>query len=86
MAVSKGYAHHETGEKGENMKTYYTVTYGVWGADGPATATFGNKADADKFYDSGDHRDPPVAHRVSRPETIARYDEDVAMTSCYELD
>lgn len=66
------------------MKTYYTVKYGVWGADGPATATFDSKEAADKFYNSGDHRDSPVSHRVSRPETIAKYDEAVTMTA-YDL-
>jgi hypothetical protein len=67
------------------MKTYYTVKYGVWGADGPATATFDTKQAADDFYNAGDHRDPPVAHRVSKQETIAKHDELVAMTA-YALD
>lgn len=69
-------------KKGEiemTRKTYYSVVFGVWGADKPGEAWFDNKKEAEEFADH-DYRDNPVAHHVSKAETIKEYDEYVAWT------
>lgn len=69
------------GEKEKTMKTYYTVNYATWGADSVGTATFDSKAAAYEFYNTGEYRDKPLAHSVSRQDKIDQYDLDVAMTA-----
>ena len=64
-------------------KTYYSVVYRSWGADRANEAWFDNKEEADKFA-SKDYHDTPVAHHVSAPATIEKYNELVAMTA-FEL-
>ena len=64
-------------------KTYYSVSYAVWGADNKKEAWFDDKAKANNFA-SHDYRDNPIIHNVSKPEAIKKYDELVAMTN-YEL-
>ena len=60
-------------------KTYYSVTYSTWGRSGTQEAWFDDKARADKFANH-DYRDKPIAHRVSNPSTVKRYDELVSNT------
>ena len=62
------------------MKTYFSVKYSVWGANGPKTAWFDNKDAANTFIATNDHCDNLVAHRVSKKETIIVCDERCAMT------
>jgi len=57
------------------QKTFWSVKYCNWGADVPGKAWFDNKKDADKFYNSRDHVDPPVRHTTGSLEKIARYTE-----------
>jgi hypothetical protein len=65
-------------------KTYYSVTYySGRGNSGISEMWFDNKKDADNFADH-DYHDNPVAHHVSSPKTIKKYDGFVAMTA-YEL-
>lgn len=63
-------------------KTFWSVTYAMWGADGTMEAWFDNKVEAVEFADA-DYRDEPVRHTVSKPETIRHYDELVARTRYY---
>lgn len=60
------------------MKTFYSVKYAVWGADGTSVKWFDNKEAAENFYKKHDHVDKPVAHRCSKPETIKEYEDLVA--------
>jgi len=82
---AKAKASRENGKKGGRppMKTYYSVEYSAWGANGSGTAWFDNKTAAEKFS-AHDYRDNPIAHRVSKLDKIAEYDKLVAMTN-YEL-
>ena len=65
----------------KERKTFYSVKHGVWGANGPAVKWFDNKKAAYNFYkEMGDYCDKPVAHTVSKPETIADYAERVQDT------
>ena len=63
-------------------KTFWSVTYSVWGANEPLEAWFDDKSEAVEFADA-DYRDKPVRHAVSKPETIRHYDELVARTRYY---
>lgn len=63
----------------KQTKTFWSVVYNGIGFDRPATAWFDNKEDAVKFA-SEDYRDNPVKHTVSKPDTIAEYEERVHMT------
>jgi len=63
----------------KKMKTYYSVTYAVWGADTPRMAWFDNKKEAEQFA-AHDYRNDPVVRNCSKPDTIARYSELVART------
>lgn len=65
----------------KTTKTFYSVNYSKWGVSGTNEAWFDNKEAAEKFA-AADYRDNPVAHRVSRPEKIREYEENVAMTAC----
>lgn len=65
------------------MKTFYSVKYRVWGADGPDTRWFDDKKVADKFA-AQDYHDAPVTHRCSKQETIAKYERLVAEQSTFE--
>ena len=60
-------------------KTYYSVVYRNWGADGPRVAWFDTKKEAEEFADH-DYRDNVITHHVSKTGTIKAYDEFVAMT------
>ena len=64
----------------KTYKTYYSVVYRNWGADSASEAWFDDKKEAEEFADH-DYRDNVVTHRVSKPETIKKYDEFVAMTA-----
>ncbi|SPF51148.1 hypothetical protein SBF1_50032 [Candidatus Desulfosporosinus infrequens] len=64
-------------------QTYYSVGYYSGRSNSTSTAFFDTKEAAEKFADH-DYRDNVVAHHVSKPETIAKYDELVAMTA-FEL-
>lgn len=61
-------------------RTYYSVVYRSWGADRENTAWFDDKETAEGFA-SQDYRDDVKTHRVSKAETIAKYDELVARTA-----
>ena len=60
-------------------KTYYSVQYGIWGANKPGTAWFDNKEEADRFA-AHDYRDDPVRHTYSREDSIRDAEELVMMT------
>jgi len=57
------------------QKTFYSVKFRNWGSDQAGCAWFDNKKEADKFYNSRDHVDPPVAHRTSSETKIQEYKE-----------
>ena len=65
----------------KTTKTFYTVTYAVWGACRPRTAYFDNRADADKFA-SRDYTDKPVRHTLSDQRKITEFENYVAETKC----
>jgi len=60
-------------------KTYYSVQYGIWGANKPGIAWFDSKEEADRFA-SHDYRDDPVRHTYSREDSIRDAEELVMMT------
>jgi hypothetical protein len=82
---AKTRASRENGKKGgrPKMKTYYSVKYSAWGADSPRTAWFDDKEKAKEFA-AHDYRDDPIAHRTSKLDKIAEYDELVAITEIYK--
>ena len=63
-------------------KTFWSVKYAVWGADGTMEAWFDDKAEAVEFANA-DYRDKPVRHTVSKQGTIRHYDALVADTRYY---
>ena len=65
----------------KTTKTFYTVTYKVWGTNGKSTATFDNKLDAKNFA-SRDYTDKPVRHTLSDQRKIASFENSVAETKC----
>ena len=63
------------------MKTFYSVKYSVWGADGQSEKWFDNKPEAEEFA-KRDYTDSPVAHNCSKEETIAKYKQLVLDSHC----
>lgn len=59
-------------------KTFWSVQYGVWGADRPGKKWFASKPEALEFYENTDYVDKPVAHTYSRPEKIAEIEEMIS--------
>lgn len=70
----------------KNTKTFWSVTYNGFGFTKPKIAWFDNKSGAVKFA-SGNYRDNPIRHTVSKLETIDKYNRLVEMTifELYEL-
>jgi hypothetical protein len=66
-------------------KTFYSVKYCNWGADAPSHAWFDKKKAADKFYDSRNYVDSPIAHRTSSQRKIEEYNELCNYTT-FDLD
>lgn len=60
-------------------KTFYSVTYAVWGSSFCREAWFDNKA-ADDFA-AHDFRDAPVAHTYRKADSIRTAEERVAATA-----
>lgn len=70
-----------SGRKGNIMKkTFYSVTYAVWGSSFCRTAWFGTKAAADAFA-AHDFRDDPVAYTYSKADSICAAEDRVAATA-----
>ena len=70
-----------SGRKGNIMKkTFYSVTYAVWGSDFCREAWFDSKAAADAFA-AHDFRDDPVAHHYRKAGSIRTAEERVAATA-----
>ena len=61
-------------------KTFYSVTYAVWGSDFRREAWFDNKAAADDFA-AHDFRDAPVAHTYRKANSIRAAEDRVAATA-----
>lgn len=61
-------------------KTFYSVTYAVWGSDFRRAAWFDNKAAADDFA-AHDFRDAPVAHTYRKADSIRAAEDRVAATA-----
>ena len=61
-------------------KTFYSVTYAVWGSDFCREAWFDSKAAADDFA-AYDFRDAPVAHSYRKADSIRAAEERVAATA-----
>lgn len=61
-------------------KTFYSVTYAVWGSSFCRESWFGSKAAADDFA-AHDYRDDPVAHTYSKTDSIRAADDRVAATA-----
>ena len=61
-------------------KTFYSVTYAVWGSDFCRTAWFDSKAAADDFA-AHDYRDDPVAHTYRKADSIRAAEDRVAATT-----
>ena len=60
--------------------TYYTIKQAIWGRDNAETYCFRSREDADHYYDTHDHCDAPVAHRVTTLLLIVRYERMAAGT------
>ena len=54
----------------KNAKTFWSVTYAIYGAYHTRTMWFRTKEEAEAFA-KGDHTDLPIRHTFSRPESIA---------------
>lgn len=61
-------------------KTFYSVTFAVWGSDFCHTAWFDSKAAADDFA-AHDFRDDPVAHTYRKADSIRAAEDRVAATA-----
>ena len=69
------------GRKGNIMKkTFYSVTYSVWGSSFSREAWFDSKAAADDFA-AHDFRDDPVAHTYSKADSIRAAEDRVTATA-----
>ena len=69
------------GKKGNIMKkTFYSVTYAVWGSSFCRTAWFDSKAAADDFA-AHDFRYAPVAHIYRKADSIRAAEDCVAATA-----
>ncbi|MDO5572962.1 MAG: hypothetical protein Q4G60_03170 [bacterium] len=64
-------------------RTFYTVNFRTWGVDRDLTACFEDKNEAEKFADQ-DYHDKVVSHRVSKEDTIKKYEEMVQKTTEYQ--
>lgn len=60
-------------------KTFYSVTFAVWGSDFCRTAWFDDRAAADAFA-SQDYRDDPVIHTYRKSDSIRAAEARVADT------
>lgn len=70
-----------SGRKGNIMeKTFYSVTYAVWGSDFCRAAWFDSKAAA-KAFAAHDFRDAPVAHTYRKADSIRAAEDRVAATA-----
>lgn len=65
-------------------KTYYTVTRAVLGYSNPQTKVFADKAAAWDYYNKHDHIDKPVAHTVSKAESIQRFEDLLLQQATWE--
>lgn len=65
-------------------KTFYSVTYGVWGSAFLRAAWFDSKAAAEAFA-AHDYRDAPVAHTYRKADSIRSAEARVADTRQYVL-
>lgn len=63
-------------------KTFYSVTYAVWGSDFLRAAWFDSKGAADDFA-AHDYRDDPVAHTYRKADSIRAAEDRVADTRQY---
>ena len=61
-------------------KTFYSITYAVWGSSFCREAWFDSKADAETFA-AHDYRDAPVAHTYSKADSIRAAEDRVAATA-----
>ena len=61
-------------------KTFYSVTYAVWGSSFCREAWFDSKDAADDFA-AYDFRDAPVAHSYRKADSIHAAEERVAATA-----
>lgn len=61
-------------------KTFYSVTYAVWGSSFCREAWFDNK-DAAADFAAHDFRDAPVAHTYRKADSIRTAEERVASTA-----
>ena len=61
-------------------KTFYSVTYAVWGSSFAHEAWFDSKAAADDFA-AHDFRDDPVAHTYRKADSIRAAEDRVAATA-----
>ena len=58
-------------------KTFYSMTFAVWGSDFFWTAWFDSKTAADAFA-AHDFRDAPVAHTYRKADSIRAAEDRVA--------
>lgn len=65
-------------------KTFYSVTYSVWGSGFLHAAWFDSKAAAEAFA-AHDYRDAPVAHTYRKADSIRRAEARMADTRQYVL-
>ena len=65
-------------------KTFYSVICRVWGSDRPSEAWFDDRTAAEQFANH-DYRDDVITHCVSRPESIEKCMDRVAIT-CHAQD
>lgn len=63
----------------KNTRTFWSVKFAVYGANGARTAWFENKEEAVKFA-SKDYCDNPIQHTVSKSKTIKEYNMLVELT------
>lgn len=61
-------------------KTFYSVTYAVWGSSFCREAWFDNKSAAESFA-AHDYRDAPVAHTYRKADNIRAAEDRVAATA-----
>lgn len=61
-------------------KTFYSVTYAVWGSSFRREAWFDSKAAADAFA-AHDYRDDPVAHTYSKADSVRAAEDRVTDTA-----
>lgn len=66
------------------IKTFYSVTFAVWGSDFCRAAWFDSKAAADAFA-AHDFRDSPVAHTYRKADSIRAAEDRVAATAAGRL-